>query len=130
MPGFLSNLLQSLQGRRRDMRFLCHRLLSERGEASQTAIAQEIIAAYNSMKPDQRPAFFEILSREFSPDEADVRRAAAAYEGAPNTATLAALSEAVEAPRQELIRRINTAPGGTETLVTLREHLLSLDSNG
>jgi hypothetical protein len=58
------------------MRFLCHRLLSERGEASQTAIAQEIIAAYNSMKPDQRPAFFEILSREFSPDEADVRSSA------------------------------------------------------
>jgi malonyl-CoA decarboxylase len=112
------------------MRFLCHRLLSERGEASQTAIAQEIIAAYNSMKPDQRPAFFEILSREFSPDEADVRRAAAAYEGSPSTTTLAALSEAVEAPRQELIRRINTAPAGTETLVTLREHLLSLPSNG
>ncbi len=130
MPGFLSNLLQSLHGRRRDMRFLCHRLLSERGEASQTAIAQEIIATYNSMKPEQRPAFFEIMSREFSPDEADVRRAAAAYEGAPSTATLAALSEAVEAPRQELIRRINTAPGGTETLVTLREHLLSLHSNG
>lgn len=130
MPGFLSNLLQSLQGRRRDMRFLCHRLLSERGEASQTAIAQEIIAAYNSMKPDQRPAFFEILSREFSPDEADVRQATAAYEASPSTATLAVLSEAVEAPRQELIRRINTAPGGTETLVTLREHLLSLHSNG
>ncbi|HXA76942.1 MAG TPA: malonyl-CoA decarboxylase [Candidatus Acidoferrales bacterium] len=130
MPGFLSNLLQSLQGRRRDMRFLCHRLLSERGEASQTAIAQEIIAAYDSMKPDQRPSFFEILSREFSPDEADVRRATAAYEASPSTATLAALSDAVEAPRQELIRRINTAPGGTETLVTLREHLLSLHSNG
>jgi malonyl-CoA decarboxylase len=130
MPGFLSNLLQSLQGRRRDMRFLCHRLLSERGEASQTAIAQEIISAYNSMKPDQRPAFFEILSREFSPDEAGVRRAAAAYESAPSTATLAALSDAVEAPRQELIRRINTAPGGTETLVTLRANLLSLHSNG
>jgi malonyl-CoA decarboxylase len=130
MPGFLSNLLQSLHGRRRDMRFLCHRLLSERGEASQTAIAQEIIAAYNSMKADQRPAFFEILSREFSPNEAGVRRAATAYESSPNTATLAALSEAVEAPRQELIRRINTAPGGTETLVTLREHLLSIPSNG
>jgi malonyl-CoA decarboxylase len=130
MPGFLTNLLQSLQGRRRDMRFLCHRLLSERGEASQTALAQEIITAYNSMKPDQRPAFFEILSQEFSPDEAAIRAAAAEYERAPSTTSLAALSAAVEAPRQELIRRINTAAGGTETLVTLREHLLSLPSNG
>jgi len=130
MPGFLSNLLQSIQGRRRDMPFLCHRLLSERGEASQTAIAQEIITAYNSMKPDQRPAFFEILSREFSPDEAAVRLAAAEYERAPSPSSLEALSDAVEAPRQELFRRINTAPGGTETLVTLREHLLAVQSNG
>ena len=130
MPGFFSNLLQSLQGRRKDMRFLCHRLLSERGEASQTAIAQEIISAYSSMKPDQRLAFFEILSREFSPDPAKVRAAAAEYERAPGDATLAALSQVVEPPRQELIRRINTAPHGTETLVTLRADLLSLPRNG
>jgi malonyl-CoA decarboxylase len=130
MPGFLSNLLQSLQGRRRDVPFLCHRLLSERGEASQTAIAQEIITAYHAMKPDQRPALFEVLSREFSPDEAAVRLAAAEYERAPSSSSLETLSEAVEAPRQELFRRINTAPGGTETLVTLREHLLSVPSNG
>jgi malonyl-CoA decarboxylase len=130
MPGFFSNLLQSLQGRRKDMRFLCHRLLSERGEASQTAIAQEIIAAYTSMKPEQRPAFFEILTREFSPDPAKVRAAVGEYDRAPGDATLAALSEAVEAPRQELIRRINTAPQGTETLVNLRADLLSLPANG
>ena len=130
MPGFFSNLLQSLQGRRRDMRFLCHRLLSERGEASQTVIAQEIISAYDSMKPAQRPAFFDILAREFSADPARVRAAAVAYERSPGDATLAALSEAVEAPRQELIRRINTAPRGTETLVNLRGDLLSLPRNG
>jgi malonyl-CoA decarboxylase len=126
MPGFFSNLLQSLQGRRKDMRFLCHRLLSERGEASQTAIAQEIISAYNSMKPEQRPEFFGILTHEFSPDPAEIRAAVGAYERTPGDATLAALSEAVEAPRQELIRRINTAPHGTETLVNLRADLLSL----
>jgi malonyl-CoA decarboxylase len=130
MPGFFSNLVQSLQGRRKDMRFLCHRLLSERGEASQTAIAHEIIAAYSSMKPDQRPGFYEILTREFAPDPAKVRAAATEYERVPGDATLAALSDAVEAPRQELIRRINTAPNGTETLVNLRADLLSLPKNG
>jgi malonyl-CoA decarboxylase len=31
----------------------------------------------------------------------------------------------VESPRQELFRRINTAPRGTETLVALRDHVLS-----
>jgi len=130
MPNFLSTLLQSLQGRRTDMAFLCHRLLSERGEASQTAIAQEIIAVYRSMRPQDRPAFFEMLSREFSPDEAAVRRAAVEYERAPGATSLAALSSAVEAPRQELFRRINTAPGGTETLVQLRGDMLSLRSDG
>ncbi len=36
----------------------------------------------------------------------------------------------MEAPRQELFRRINTAPGGTETLVVMREHLLDASGNG
>jgi malonyl-CoA decarboxylase len=106
------------------MRFLCRQLLSERGEASQTAIAQEIINSYSKMDSDQRIGFFKMLSREFSPDEAAIRRAVADYERTPGTDTLMSLSAAVEAPRQELIRRINTAPGGTESLVGLRGHLL------
>jgi len=131
MPGFLPNLLRTLQNLRGgDMDFLCHRLLSERGEASQTAVAQEIINLYRAMSTEQRLAFFDMLSREFSPDEAAVRRAAAEYEKSPSTETLAALSSAVEAPRQELIRRINTAPGGTETLVAMRGDLLDSSRNG
>jgi malonyl-CoA decarboxylase len=131
MPGFLTSLLQSLRDRRgTDMRYLCRHLLSERGEASQTALAQEIINTYRKMTSAQRVGFFEMLCREFSPDEAKVLRAAAEYERAPGTRTLAALSAAVEAPRQELIRRINTAPGGTETLVVMREHLLDVQGNG
>ena len=131
MPAFLTNLLQSLRDRRgTDMRFLCRQLLSERGEASQTALAQEIINSYAKMNLEQRIAFFKMLSREFSPDEAAIRRTAADYENAPGTDTLMALSAAVEAPRQELIRRINTAPGGTESLVALRGHLLEAPANG
>jgi len=131
MPGFLTNLLRTLQNLRGgDMDVLCHRLLSERGEASQTAVAQEIITLYKAMAPPQRLGFFGMLSREFSPDEAAVRRAAGEYEKSPNTETLAALSAAVEAPRQELIRRINTAPGGTETLVAMRGDLLDSSRNG
>ena len=124
MPGFLTNLLESLRGRRTDMRFLCRRLLSERGEASQTALAQEIINAYGAMNSEQRLGFFKMLNREFSADVAKIRGAAAAYERSRSAENLAALSAAVEAPRQELIRRINTAPGGTETLVALRGHVL------
>jgi malonyl-CoA decarboxylase len=128
MSGFLSNLLQSLQRHRTDMPFLCRRLLSERGEASQTTIAQQIIDAYRHMRPEDRSEFFGLLNREFSPDPAVVRRAAEEYERAPTPTTLAALSLAVEPPRQELFRRINTAPGGTKTLVGLRGDLLATRS--
>ena len=80
MPGFLSNLLRLLRERRgTDMDFLCHHLLSERGEASQTVLAQEIIKAYNAMNSAQRRGFLEMLSRGFGPDEAAIVRAAADY---------------------------------------------------
>src|ERR1700681_2460562 len=129
MPGFFTTLLQVLQGRRgRDMRFMCRHLLSERGEASQTALAQEIINTYGAMDSAQRLQFFEMLCSEFSPDPAAIHRAAAEYQRKPDARTLAVLSAAVEPPRQELIRRINTASRGTETLVALREHLLELPS--
>ena len=73
--------------------------------------------------------FLKCSAREFSPDEAAVNRAAADYRRKPSAKTLAALSSAVEAPRQELFRRINTAPRGTETLVALREDLIKLSSS-
>jgi malonyl-CoA decarboxylase len=131
MPGFFQNLLRMLRERRgTDMRFLCRLLLSERGEASQTALAQEIINTYRNMNAAQKRGFFDMLSTEFSPDRADIRDAAAGYDQNPGPDTLAALFAAVEPPRQELIRRINTAPQGTGTLVALREDLLRDSTNG
>jgi len=126
MRGFLSNLLRMLRERDgTDMRFLCRQLLSERGEASQGAIAQEIIAAYSGMNPQQRRAFFDLLERDFSSDDEAIKRAIAAYQQKPSPEAQEALFEAVEPLRQELFRRINTAPHGTETLVALRADLLS-----
>jgi malonyl-CoA decarboxylase len=110
------------------MRLLCQHLLSERGEVSQQVLAREIVNTYREMDSEERLCFFEWLCREFSPDEAAVRRAAASYARTPGPESLAALSTAVESPRRELFRRVNTAPGGTETLVALREHLLDLSS--
>lgn len=130
MPGFLQNLLRMLRGRRgTDMRFLCRLLLSERGEASQTALAQEIINTYRAMNTAQRRGFFEMLCNEFSPDQTAILRASSAYQQSPDLESLAALFSAVEAPRQELMRRINTAPHGTETLVALRADVLADSSH-
>lgn len=131
MPGFLSKLVRVLRERRgADMSFMCRHLLSERGEASQTALAQEIINVYRAMNDEQRRQFFEMLSRDFAPDAAAILRAATDYQRTPGPSALAALSAAVESPRQELFRRLNTAPRGTETLVALREHLLASDTKG
>jgi malonyl-CoA decarboxylase len=131
MARFLDKLLRVLRERRgTDMSFMCRHLLSERGEASQTALAQEIINAYRAMDDKQRLQFYEMLSSEFAPDPAAILRAAQEYQSTPGPRALAALSGAVESPRQELFRRINTAPRGTETLVAMREHVLASSSNG
>src|SRR6266481_2106527 len=131
MPRFLDKLLRVLRERRgTDMPFMCRHLLSERGEASQTALAQEIINAYRAMNDTQRLQFYEMLSRDFAPDQASILSAAAGYQSSPGPHSLAALSAAVEPPRQELFRRINTAPRGTETLVAMREHVLASSNGG
>jgi malonyl-CoA decarboxylase len=127
MPGFLDKLLTILRSRRgKDMGFLCRHLLSQQGEASQTALAQEIINTYAAMNSTQRIRFYEMLSSEFSPDTKALHHAAANYLEDPNELNLLQLSAAVEPPRQELLRRINTAPRGTETLVAMRKDLLDL----
>src|ERR1700675_2936531 len=127
MPAFLDKLLKILRSRRgKDMSFLCRHLLSQRGEASQTALAQEIITTYTAMDSTQRLKFYEMLCGAFSPDSKALQRAAANYLENPNEVNLSLLSAAVEPPRQELLRRINTAPRGTETLVAIRKHLLDL----
>src|SRR6202035_1232052 len=95
VSGFLGKLLKLLRDRRGvDMPFMCRLLLSERGEASQTALAQEIINAYLKMSEGQRLQFFDMLSHEFAPDQGALLRAAANYQTTPGPATLAALSAA------------------------------------
>jgi malonyl-CoA decarboxylase len=106
------------------MLLLCRQLLSQRGEASQTALAQKIIVQYCAMDSARRLEFFEMLSREFGPDQNAIENAIKEYQLSASPATAAALNVAVESPRQELFRRINTAHAGTENLVAMRRDLL------
>jgi len=110
-------------------RELCRLLLSERGEASGVALARDVIATYDSMDSASREAFFELLAREFDPEPAAIAQAARRYHDSPSPDAFIALSATVEAPRQELFRRINFAPKGTRTLVEMRGHLLGLLSS-
>jgi malonyl-CoA decarboxylase len=102
----------------------CHELLSEEGEASGATRAKETIARYAELEPAQRLSFFQALKLEFSPDPEKVLEAAHAYAHEPSSVNLAVLSHAAEPPRQELLRRLNRAPGGTHAIVGMRVKLL------
>jgi malonyl-CoA decarboxylase len=107
-----------------DVRGLCRDLLSEKGEASGTAIARDVVDAYQEMSAAEKLDFFRLLATEFSPDVEEVMQAATAYHAGPNPDTLAGVLEAVEPPRQELIRRINLAPEGTAAILAMRGDVL------
>ena len=104
---------------------LCHELLFERGEASGIALGREVAERYRGLAPSAREAFFlTLLEPAFLPDQQSVLAAAEKYRSQPDAETLAGLFAAVEPPRQELFRRVNLTPGGTQALVRMREDLL------
>ncbi len=107
----------------------CRMLVSERGQANVYALALRVVDGYRSLPPARREAFFSALATEFSPDPQAVVAAATEYAQAPTAAHLAHLTQVVEPPRQELLRRINRAPGGTATLLAMRDDLLGLFKN-
>ncbi len=100
-------------------------LLSERGEASGAAVARELHAVLRDLGTDDRLAFYRFVAENFLPAEEPLRQAAQAYlaESTPERATR--LAEAAEPVRQELLRRMNMAPGGTAALVGMRKELLA-----
>jgi malonyl-CoA decarboxylase len=125
----LTDLRQAVRGLRHDraVRGLlgeCRRLLSERGQANGPAIAHDIVTRMEGLSDDQRGRFFDHLAQDFSPDPAAVLASAQAYAAAPGADSLLRLTQAAEPPRQELLRRINRAPGGTAALVRWRQGLL------
>ncbi len=105
---------------------LCAALLSVQGEVSGMRIAQDILARYRTQDEAARRAFFTYIGAELDVDPDRVVAAAEAYRATRDAAGLAALSRAAEPRRQELFRRLNQAPGGTEDLVRMRLDLLRL----
>ena len=116
------------RGERRALRLakLLRTLISERGESSGALMARRAVALYNGLDPEGRRLFFDLLARDFSPDPDAVLAAAEAYRREPGPATLARLQGVTEPPRQEVFRRMNMAPGGTQVLVGLRRELLDV----
>jgi malonyl-CoA decarboxylase len=103
---------------------LCEELLSGRGEASGVALASEILTRYAELTTGPRIAFFEALAARFGPDNARMEQAIAAWREKANDETVAEIHAASEPRRQELLRRLNLAPGATAALVHMREQLI------
>jgi len=100
-------------------------LVSEHGEASGAALARELHATLAELGPEDRLGFYAYLADNFRPDEAKLRAAAEAYLADPTPERATELAAAADPTRQELLRRMNLAPGGTAALVGMREHLLA-----
>src|SRR3981081_4772449 len=107
-----------------DLIELCEALLSGRGEASGTAMAREVLDHYGNLDEAGRLSFFETLTRDFGPDREKLAEAIEAWRAQPTDADASDLHFASEPRRQELIRQLNRAPGGTSALVAMRADLL------
>ena len=127
-----SSLLRRLLGRLRPgvgertqrLVSLCEALLGERGEVSGAVLARDALAAYQALDERSRDEFLDILASEFAPSPEAVGSAADAYRYDPTPENLIRLQELIDTARQELFRRLNMAPGGTEALVAIRSRLL------
>ena len=143
-PAFLSDLFDTLTERGRallrrrdvaeavagpDLGSLGDLLLSRRGEASGVTLAQTLLAAFAAADPARKLAFLLALADRFGPDldalSAAIEAATeAGRTGGLDAAAAARVYVAAEPRRQELIRRLNLAPGGTAALVRMRAELL------
>jgi len=98
-------------------------LLSERGEASGALLARELHGVMRALDAGDRHGFQRYLATEFQPDTAALRIAAERYLADTTAEAAAALAQAADPPRQELLRRMNMAPGGTGTLIAMRSEI-------
>jgi malonyl-CoA decarboxylase len=104
-------------------RKLARALLSERGEASGAIVSRELHEAIRNLAAEDRLEFQRFLATEFTPDTTMLREAAETYVSAPTAEAAAMLAQAADPPRQELLRRMNMAPGGTAALVAMRKEI-------
>lgn len=105
---------------------LCNALLSGRGEVSGLLSAQKILSRYRSLNKDEKIAFFQYISVEMGLDAEKLAQAVSAYQEEASAKNYKILSAAAEPRRQELLRRLNEAPGGTLELVRMRHDLLNI----
>lgn len=102
----------------------CAALLSGQGEATGLALAREIFDGFAALETEEKRAFFLEVSQRFGVDEAALSAACDTWRASGTSDAARAMHFASEPGSQELIRRLNRAPGGTRDLVAMRSALL------
>ena len=111
---------------KRSISELCGALLSGRGEASGTKIAHALFNKYETLSVEEKQDFFIYLNENLDVSTEDAEAAAAEYATNKSADALKKLRKACEPRRLDLLRQLNSAPGGTERLVRMREDLLGM----
>lgn len=104
-------------------------LLSEQGEAKGVAVAQQTLDTYQQLDEQQRIDFFNLLVEQYGCDHEALAMAIENYRQADDNVKdglVIALRRKAEPRRYELFKRLNLAPGGIASLLSMREQILSL----
>jgi len=112
-------------GDNRSLEELCSALLSERGEVTGNRLATSLLHRFSESDEAEQLAFFHMLVSKFDINTVDVYKAAEQLKSENSVENFSELLGTVEPKRQELFRRLNSAPGATGMLVEMRAKLLT-----
>jgi malonyl-CoA decarboxylase len=101
-------------------------LLAHTSETASMALAELVVRRYRGLKQAGRLEFLRFLLRDMGASRPAVDLAINLYRVDRSEPSLSRLFQAVEPRRQALFRAINTAPGGTWTVLTMRADVLDL----
>ena len=122
--GLFSNLFTKKKDSSSYLTDLCDQLISEDGVVSGITIAREIWQLYEKLNLEEKEVFFLQIDKKYKPNYSIITKACKVFIDKNNETNLELLNEATEGKRQELIRRLNLAPNGTQYLVKMREDLI------
>ncbi len=130
---FLGDMLNTLFERRRTGSYvsddrsieeMCMSLLDSEGEVSGITLAQAIVDRYSRMSEAEKLSLFRFLNADLEIDLDALETAISGYKSSNAAADYRAIAVQAEPRRQELLRRLNQAPGATLALVNMRTDLL------
>ena len=105
---------------------LCDDLISNKGAAFGITVARDVTDLYQTLTTENKKFFFKKINEKFKPSHTKVSEAIENYQKTQNDKNLYNLFLTSEGKRRELFRRMNMAPNGISTIVSLREDLLKI----